>query len=154
LGGAVMSGADHGALAFAGRRGQQHAAANGTGRHLPGATHRLMPDGRIALILPDGPVLSDQDARRLAWGLLADLAPDDVIPTPEVVTYLEAQRLAVLRAVAAGNDTNDALMTALGWGVRSVQRRVRELIDDGRLAADDFGAGKIARFILPIEDKR
>ncbi|MNU42708.1 hypothetical protein D3C71_314740 [compost metagenome] len=95
--------------------------------------HELLANGEVRLVLPAGPFLSDAEARRLAWGLLADLAPDDVVSNPDVVTYREAQRLAVLRAVADGKNDYVGLAQRLDWKVRTVQRRCRELIEDGRL---------------------
>lgn len=94
--------------------------------------HELIAGG-VKITLPPGGRLTAAEAKRLAWGLLADLAPDEVDPTPEVVTYSEAQRLAVLRALGDGKATTSTLADALGWGVRTVQRRVNELIGDGRV---------------------
>lgn len=113
---------------------------NGSGRRI-GADrivrrevgHEVLADGEIRLNLPNGVFLTDAEARRLAWGLLADLAPDDVLATPDVVTYREAQRLAVLRAVAAGRMDAEAVARELGWKIRTAQRRCAELVGDGRL---------------------
>lgn len=87
----------------------------------------------VQVLLPANGLITDAEARRLAWAMLADLAPDDVIPTPEVVTYLEGQRLAVLRCIADGKNTYPALCEALGWGRRCTERRVKELVDDERV---------------------
>lgn len=107
----------------------------GTSRHREQrARHEIVADG-VRLILPDGRVLSDAEARRLAWGILADLAPDEVEPVAEVVTYTEAQRLAVLRAVDAGHNTALLIARGLDWNLRIAQRRLHELVTDGRLEA-------------------
>lgn len=98
------------------------------------ARHEITADG-VRLVLPEGPVLSDAEARRLAWAILADLAPDEVEPVPEVVTYIEAQRLAVLRAVRHQPTSAVTLASRLGWNLRTVQKRLRELVSDGRLHA-------------------
>lgn len=98
------------------------------------ARHEITADG-VRLVLPDGPSLSDAEARRLAWAILADLAPDEVEPAAEVVTYTEAQRLAVLRAVRDGGVSAVVLSRRLGWNLRTVQKRLRELVSDGRLEA-------------------
>lgn len=96
-------------------------------------SHALRPDGRVHIRLPADGVVSDAQARRLAWAILADLAPDEVVPAAEVVTYREAQRLAVLRAVTAGARTASEVAAALSWAVRTSQRRLSELVADGRL---------------------
>lgn len=103
--------------------------------------HSLLAEGGVRIILPRGGKVSDAQARRLAWAILADLAPDEIVPAAEVVTYLEAQRLAVLRAVAAGARTAATIADALDWSLRSAQRRALELVGDGRLVASHAGPG-------------
>lgn len=113
---------------------QSRGLTAGEGRLVPPRIgHRLLGDGGVRISLPADGILTDAEARRLAWGLLADLAPDEVVPASTFVTYKEAQRLAVLRAVAGGVRTPKALTQALEWSLRTVQRRTRELVDDGRL---------------------
>lgn len=97
--------------------------------------HELLAAGGVRIILPRSGEVSDAQARRLAWALLADLAPDEIVPVADVVTYKEAQRLAVLRAVVAGARTARDIASALDWSVRVAQRRLAELVGDGRLAA-------------------
>lgn len=113
---------------------------NGSGRRMGadrlvrrGVGHEMMADGEIRLNLPNGVYLTEAEARRLAWGLLADLAPDEVLATPDVVTYREAQRLAVLRVVADGKNEYLSVAHELNWRLRTVQRRCAELFEDGRL---------------------
>jgi len=105
--------------------------------------HHLLPDGGVRLILPSDGQLTDAEACRLAWGLLADLAADEVVPTADVVTYREAQRLAVLRAVAAGAADYHAVADRLGWSLRVAQRRGHELISDGRLVKLSAPGGRV-----------
>lgn len=103
--------------------------------------HRMLADGDVE-IRAGGVrlVISDEAARRLCWAMLADLAPDEAIPMPEVVTYREAQRLAVLRAVAGGARTAIEVAGALEWSLRVAQRRIHELIEDGRLGGRVLGS--------------
>lgn len=96
------------------------------------ASHRILADGCVKLRLPVGGVLTDSDAIRLAWGILADLAPDSATPV-DVVTYSEAQRLAVLGVIADRPMTARAIAGALEWGIRSAQRRLKQLEADGRV---------------------
>lgn len=121
----------------------------GASRHaLRRAHHQITAEG-VRLVLPDGPVLSDGEARRLAWAILADVAPDDVDAMPEAVTYKEAQRLAVLRALKEGIDSIVPLATALGWKRRTVERRLGEMIRDGRVQAT--GHSSTRRFHLAAD---
>lgn len=115
--------------------------------------HALLPDGRVHIRLPATGILSDTQACRLAWGILADLAPDEVVPAAVVVTYKEAQRLAVLRAIAAGARTSQAIASVLNWSLRTAQRRACELVGDGRLMASRAGSGDgaIKYFLHPRE---
>lgn len=115
--------------------------------------HEILADGEIRLNLPNGIYLTDAEARRLAWGLLADLAPDDVLATPDVVTYREAQRLAVLRAVAAGKADYASVAQELGWKRRTVQRRCAELFGDGRLRRISKSANGAAVSLELIQDE-
>ena len=99
----------------------------------PQAAHRLLADGSVKITLPLSGILPDAEAKRLAWGILNDLAPDEALPTPQVVTYKEGRRLSVLHAVASGHRTYESLMTELGGSRRQIERRVQELLEDGRL---------------------
>lgn len=119
------------------------ARLSGVDCHRPDRTvrHQLLAEGGVRIILPRGGKVSDAQARRLAWAILADLAPDEIVPAAVVVTYKEAQRLAVLRAVAGGALTAATIADALGWSLRSAQRRALELVGDGRLAASHAGPG-------------
>lgn len=116
---------------------------SGAARHRPDPAirHELLAEGGVRIILPRGGEITDAQARRLAWALLADLAPDEIVQAADVVTYKEAQRLAVLRAVAAGARTARDIAVALDWSVRVTQRRAAELAGDGRLAASHSGRG-------------
>ena len=96
-------------------------------------SHEVLADGYVRIRLPAGGLLTDSEARRLAWAILSDLAPDDVVGTPEVVTYVEAQRLATLRALGVRPSTAKNLSSALGWPLRVTQRRLQELVSDGRV---------------------
>lgn len=122
-------------------RGKPGSAAGRERYVAPASSHRLLSDGMVQIGLPANGLITDAEARRLAWAILSDLAPDDVIPTPDVVTYKEAQRLAVLRCVADGKNTYPELCEALSWGRRCVERRVRELVEDGRLDRHRDGNG-------------
>lgn len=123
----------------------EHAGARLTGVacHRPDRSvrHELLAEGGVRIVLPRGGKVSDAQARRLAWAILADLAPDEIVPAAVVVTYKEAQRLAVLRAVASGAHTAATIADALGWSLRSAQRRALELVGDGRLTASHAGPG-------------
>lgn len=121
----------------------------GASRHALRRAHHLITADGVRLVLPDGPVLSDGDARRLAWAILADVAPDDVDAMPEAVTYKEAQRLAVLRALKEGFDSIVPLASALGWQRRTVERRLSELMKDGRVQAT--GHSSTRRFQMAID---
>lgn len=129
--------------------GRQPAAAGpspGVPERLPprrAVGHVLLSTGGVRVQLPNGGVLTEAEACRLAWGLLNDLAPDEVVPAADVVTYKEAQRLAVLRTVGRRIIAASDIGAALGWGSRVVQRRLEELVGDGRLRAD--GRGKRGR---------
>jgi len=94
--------------------------------------HTILADG-VRLHLPADRPLTDAEARRLAWGLLADLAPEETVPVPDVVTYKEAQRLAVLRCLLAGAKRIDEVAEAIGWKRRTAERRLYELVEDGRV---------------------
>jgi len=125
------------------------AFSSGAARHaVRRAHHKVTADG-IKLVLPDGLFLSDDEARRLAWAILADVAPDEVDAMPEAVTYKEAQRLAVLRALQAGVDSIMPLAAALGWQRRTVERRLGELVKDGRVNA--LGWSTSRRFQLALD---
>lgn len=122
--------------------------------HKPDRTvrHELLSEGGVRIILPSGGEITDAQARRLAWALLADLAPDEVVPVPDVVTFKEGQRLAVLRAVASGARTSRDIASALDWTVRQAQRRAAELAGDGRLASSRAGRGGVAiRYSLQLD---
>jgi hypothetical protein len=121
----------------------------GSPRHAVRRAHHKITSEGVQLVLPDGPVLSDSEARRLAWAILADLAPDEVDAMPEAVTYKEAQRLAVLRALKEGVDSIIPLAQAMGWHRRTVERRLGELIKDGRAQAS--GHSSTRRFQVAIE---
>lgn len=112
------------------------------------ARHEMCAEG-IRITLPAGGLLSDGDAKRLAWGILNDLAPDETIPVPEVVTYKEAQRLAVMRVLAEKPRTIDECASALAWGRRVTERRLHELLQAERIErfkADDYSV----LFRLPV----
>jgi hypothetical protein len=96
------------------------------------ARHELT-DGGVRITLPAGGCLTDAEACRLAWAILSDLAPDEVVAVPEVVTYSEAQRLAVVRALGTGCRTAIDVAAALSWGLRTAQRRLSQLVEDGRV---------------------
>lgn len=97
-----------------------------------GARHHICAEG-VRVVLPAGGLLTDSEAKRLAWGILNDLAPDETIPVPDVVTYKEAQRLAVMRVLADGPARIDEVAVALSWGRRVTERRLHELLDGGRI---------------------
>lgn len=117
--------------------------------------HELTAEGMVRLVVPACGLVTDADARRLAWGILNDLAPDEVIPVPQVVVRLaEGHRLDILRAVAGGLRTSTAISARLGQPVRMVQRYLAELVGDGRLfvAGLDASCGGPARiYALSIE---
>lgn len=114
--------------------------------------HELLAEGGVRIILPRGGEVTDAQARRLAWALLADLAPDEVVPVDDFVTYKEAQRLAVLSAVAGGARTARDIAASLDWTVRQAQRRVAELVDDGRLTGSHSGRrGPAIRYSLQLD---
>ncbi len=116
--------------------------------------HEVLADGRVRLRLPLGGVVTDAEARRLAWALLSDLAPDEVVPYAEVVTNIEGQRLDVLRRVAAGDLSTARIAASLGWKIRRVQRRLLELVGDGRLTPVGPPAGRtyaLARAVCPAD---
>lgn len=96
------------------------------------ASHHICAEG-VRIVLPAGGRLTDAEAKRLAWGILNDLAPDEVIPVPEVVSYKEAQRLAVMRFLAEGEARISEIAEALSWKRRTVERRIQELRDEGRI---------------------
>ena len=111
-------------------------------RHAIRRAHHMITVDGVGLVLPDGPILSDAEARRLAWAILADTAPDEVDAMPEAVTYKEAQRLAVLRAMMAGVEGIVPLATTLGWQRRTVERRLSELVKDGRVEASGWSSSR------------
>ena len=111
--------------------------------------HSLCAEG-VRLRLPDNLLLTDSEAKRLAWGILNDLAPDEVIPVPVVVTYKEAQRLAVMRALIEAPLTINEVSRALGWSRRATERRLHELKGDGRLVRL-VGADFAVRFGLAAD---
>jgi hypothetical protein len=82
--------------------------------------HRIT-DAGVTLILPHGRELTDAEARKLAWGILADLSPDEVEKVPDVVTHREAARLALIGALRSGAASINELAAALG-----------DLLQDGR----------------------
>lgn len=128
------------AIALVGLAGSQTVAgANayrvGADYVAPSAVGHRITEAGIEIIAPRR-ALTDEEARKLAWGILADLAPEDVGPTPEIVTYKEACRQSVLRALEAGPARMDEIASALGWQRRSTERRVYELIEDGRVERD------------------
>lgn len=96
------------------------------------AGHRLLADGLVSLTLPPRP-LTESEAKRLAWGILADLAPDEVAPIPQVVNYRESGRCQVLTHLAEGPRRIPQLADLLNWNRRTVERRLAELIGDGRV---------------------
>jgi hypothetical protein len=98
----------------------------------PSVGHRITEAG-VRLVLPSGRDLTDEEAKKLAWGILADLDPDNVSAMPDVVTYREACRLEVLKAINDGANTIPKIAKAVGWGRRKVERRMYELIADGRV---------------------
>ena len=104
----------------------------GTTRYEPLRGSHDLIDGGVRLNLPVGNKLTDKEAVRLAWAILADLAPDDVIAVPSVVTYREGARLEVLRQIERGVNTVYAISEATGWKCRTVERRLYELREDGR----------------------
>lgn len=113
-----------------------------------GPRHSVCADG-VRITLPAGGLISDAEARRLAWAILSDLAPDETIPVPDVVTYKEAQRLAVLRALVEGEKRIDEVASALGWKRRVTERRLHELLGDGRVTRERHGPQDV-RFKLAV----
>lgn len=96
--------------------------------------HRLLGNGRVLVMVP-ATAISEGEARRLAWGLLADLAPDEVQPEVVVIAEAEAQRLSVLKLLEKHPLTASQLAQRTGWKVRTAQRRLTELVDDGRASS-------------------
>lgn len=90
-------------------------------------------NGDVVIRLPSDGRLSASDAKRLAWGLLADLAPDEAFAVPEVVSYREGTRLEIMRHLATGPKSYSELCQLTGWARRPVERRVKELEGDGRV---------------------
>lgn len=117
------------------------------------ASHRLLADGGVSISLPSSGVISDAEARRLAWSLLSDLAPEQVMPVPTAVTYKESHRLGVLSAVLAGAETIPAIAAALGWSRRTAERRIHELVADGRLSINRPSRNSFARIRLTDEGR-
>lgn len=104
--------------------------------------HRLLGGGRVRLIMPQDATISESDARRLAWGLLADLAPDEAQPEVVVTTKSESQRIAVLKLLDRRPLTAAQLAASMNWPLRTAQRRLSELVDDGRAGSTvQRGAG-------------
>lgn len=93
--------------------------------------HRVTGDG-VSLILPAGRALTDAEARKLAWGILADLAPEEVAAAPTIVTYREAQRLMLLQAMREGAAPINALGARVGFARRVTERLLQDLLRDGR----------------------
>lgn len=123
--------ADYGALPLTDGR---HSRQLGSDRlEVAVVGHRILADGGVKLTLPASGILTDAEARQLAWALLADLAPDEVVPVASVVTYREAQRLAVLRVMTGTARTSRQIAEALAWSDRTTQRRLDELATDGRV---------------------
>ncbi len=116
--------------------------------------HELTAEGMVRLVVPASGLVTDADARRLAWGILADLAPDEVVPVPQVVVRLaEGHRLDILRAVAGGARTSGAISARVDQPIRMVQRYLAELVGDGRLVVDrtDASGGRPKIYSLSIE---
>lgn len=111
-------------------------------------SHSIVRDG-VRLRIPSDGLLSDAEARRLAWGILSDLAPDETIPVPDVVTYVEAQRLAVLRCLLDGEDRIVGVAAAMGWNRRTAERRLTELTGDGRVRKQKVSS-TVTRFIAVV----
>ncbi len=100
--------------------------------HAASATHQLLADGRVQVTLPRRP-LSENEAKRLAWAILADLAPEEVVPAAQIVTYREGARLHLAAALANRPRTIAELEDELGWSRRTVERRLHEMVGDGRV---------------------
>lgn len=98
-----------------------------------GIGHDVLADGLVRIRVPASGIVGEQDARRLAWGLLNDLAPDEVVPFAEVVTPTEGHRLDVLRVLSSGTATTRDVADRLGKSIRQIQRRMAELVGDGRV---------------------
>lgn len=98
---------------------------------VPAVGHRITTEG-IAIYLPAGRLLTDDEASKLAWAILADLVPDLVPPVPVVVTYREGARLQLLAAMREGAASIDTLSGRLGWQRRKTERRLHDLLADGR----------------------
>lgn len=96
--------------------------------------HELTPDGDVRLVLPTGTLLTDSEARRLAWGILADLDPDEAAGAPARPAYRAARLREVLRAVEATPGLSAAELAArFPWTLRQTQRRLQVLTDSGRV---------------------
>lgn len=113
------------------------------------ARHKLRADGGVEIILPAGGSITEAEAKRLAWALLADLAPDEVIAVPEVVTYAEGSRLEILRHLASGPKSIHDLTRLSGWKRRTVERKLYALRGDGRVVIElRAGEGGLAHWKL------
>lgn len=116
---------------------------------MTGIGHQLLAEGRVQLRVPAGGILTDAEARRLAWALLSDLDPDEVVPFAQVVSVREGKRLAVLRAIASGARTATQITATQDWGNRLTQRLLADLVDDGRVVARGAQPDRHYRLRLP-----